>query len=77
MRKMSASYSRNVVHDKDLLKNVVGFSSVSILRKKIYCGDATSEYFLFYQVVLISLLWIILEATKDFRGKNSKLNDFC
>ena len=38
MRKMSASYSRNVVHDKDLLKNVVGFSSVSILRKKNIAG---------------------------------------
>ena len=33
MRKLGASHSRNVGHNEELLKNVMGFSSVSILRK--------------------------------------------
>ena len=38
MRKLGASHSKNVGHDENLLKRVMGFSSLNINRKNFIAG---------------------------------------
>ena len=38
MRKLGASHSKNVGHDENLMKRVMGFSSLNILRKNYIAG---------------------------------------